>query len=495
MLLDRPKSNRYAQAGRSKLDQSRFEGGFYRNPGPSSSRPLREPQLPHLNQRRPPSQRPRSRHPGRKRSRRLAYPFKVAIIALLVASAGISVVRANRGQQLVRMNFSSPILNIATTLLPTAQTVAATSQDISGLIYNVTTPPDLKDSPTLQRVVDEIVKLTEKEGLPTQSLSVSLIDLKTNTIAGYRDQTLRYPASVAKLFWMVAFFAQAAQGNQPDEFMAADDDLYKMMHHSDNQSASNILDYISKTQSGEALSVDSEYQEWAYKREWVNRFFQGAGYQEISLSQKNFPFGQYAEPQGRDRQLFQHSRNRTTTYQTARLLYEIVNKQAISEASSDAMLELLAKDLRPEVWRKDPDNPIQGFLGEGLPPEVEFGSKVGMTSQSRMDAAFVKTRDGQQAYILVVFGNHSAYATNAELFPSISRLVYQRMLNGVSLPAETNPTPAPIINPVTPTEVSNPSTGPDGAVNPASLPTTEAPEDSLSPAPAPTESPAATASP
>ncbi|NJL10740.1 MAG: hypothetical protein HC908_12810 [Calothrix sp. SM1_7_51] len=73
-------------------------------------------------------------------------------------------------------------------------------------------------------------------------------------------------------------------------------------------------------------------------------------------------------------------------------------------------------------------NPVQSLLGESLPHiDVEFYSKAGWTNLVRTEAAMVHIKKQKSNYILVVFGEHSAYANNGQIFPQISRLIYQRM--------------------------------------------------------------------
>jgi len=91
------------------------------------------------------------------------------------------------------------------------------------------------------------------------------------------------------------------------------------------------------------------------------------------------------------------------------------------------MAYLLTRDLDPKAWKKDPTNPIKGFLGESLPTNIYFGSKVGYTSKSRSEAAFVRTLDDKAIYILVVFADDPAYSKDETIFPAISQYVFDRL--------------------------------------------------------------------
>ena len=326
----------------------------------------------------------------------------------------------------------------------TPSTPTVISNADGSLIYNIQKPPKLVYSEELQNIVDETVKLAADKQFPTDdALSITLIDVsnpKTHTYAGYNNTMLRFPASVAKLFWLVAFLGYSEAGLIKDE-SAYHVDLSNMMRISDNDSASRILDSITQTQSGEELEGKA-LETWLKKRHQVNVFFREAGYTGIKLSVKNYPLSNGEEqPKGRDFQLWKQSflagGNRISTDQAARLLYEVYTKQAISETASTKIAYLLTRDLKPEAWKDKQPNSIEGFLGESLPTNIYFGSKVGYTSHSRQEVAFVRTMDDKAIYILAIFANNSAYAKDEEIFPEMSRYIFDR-LNGSPSPSISN---------------------------------------------------------
>lgn len=301
-------------------------------------------------------------------------------------------------------------------------------------IYNVTTtPPQIYDQ-TLQDIVDQTIQLVASKNFPTEPLSITLIDVSdphAHTFAGYQNQVLRFPASVAKLFWMVAFYEALDRGMiaNPKSFNL---DLERMMSISDNDGASRILDAITQTESGPALSGEA-LTTFLQKRFQINQFFRQAGYENIRLSTKNYPIyqRQEQEPTGRDLQVRENDsfRNQVTTDHAARILYEIYTRQAVSPQYSAQMAYLLTRDLNPRRWRNDPISPIKGFLGEPLPPKIYFGSKVGYTSKSRQEVAFIRTLDDRAMYIVVVFAEDPAYAKDDTIFPTISEFIFTQMLN------------------------------------------------------------------
>ena len=330
---------------------------------------------------------------------------------------------------------------------PTIQTSEnlAERQSEPTFSYNIKTPPNPVYSQELQGIVDEAVNIATSKGLPAESLSITLMDVsnsKSHTFAGYQNQTLRFPASVAKLFWMAAFYSAIEKGLITQRESAFKDDLEQMIRVSNNDAASRLLDKITDTKSGGRLAGE-ELQTWLKKRTQINTFFQSAGYNDLRISTKNYPILRQEGPIGRDLQLRGDAsvpiRNQVTSDQAARLIYEIYTRQAVSSVASRKMAYLLTRDLDPKAWKKDPLNSIKGFLGESLPPNIYFGSKVGLTSKSRSEAAFVRTLDDRAIYILVVFADNPAYFKDETAFPAISRYVFDRLnARGPSTPGPSN---------------------------------------------------------
>lgn len=326
-----------------------------------------------------------------------------------------------------------PVITPSPSLSPAYLPPPKVEEDL-GFVYNVRHLPNQVYSYQLQGIVNEAVDLARRKGLPAESLSISLIDVssnKTHRFAGYKNEQLRYPASVAKLFWMVGFYGAVEEGIVKNE-SAFHHHLKQTIEISNNDAASRILDAITDSKSGPSLAGE-KLENWLEKRKSINHFFQAAGYENIVLSTKNYPiyYSKQQGPVGRDRQLRNESdkflKNQVSTDQTARLMYEIYTRQAISPKYSTRMAYLLTRDLDPKAWRNDPSNGIKGFLGESLPTNIYFGSKVGYTSKSRQDVAFIRTMDDRAIYILAVFGEDVAYARDEEIFPEISRYVFDQM--------------------------------------------------------------------
>ncbi|MDE5123172.1 MAG: hypothetical protein O4965_25240 [Trichodesmium sp. St19_bin1] len=365
----------------------------------------------------------------------LKYKNIFILVAVLMTLSWI-ITLPFRGRPASDIPLATPESSVSPTLIPPYVPPAPepTPEDL-GFAYNVRRQPYKRNNSQLQEIVDELVNIAEEKGLPTAPLSISLIDVsnpEVHTFAGYKSQVLRYPASVSKLFWMAAFYGAVEEGLIDDE-PRFHQDLILMMQKSHNDSASRLLDVITDTKSGVKLE-GKKLNTWLEKRKSVNDFFQKADYQGLIVSTKNYPRYSPSQkgPVGRDRQLRQKDgkflRNLISTDHATRLIYEIYTRQAVSPKYSRRMAYLLTRDLRPEVWQNDPYNGVESFLGESLPTNIYFGSKVGLTSEDRMDVAFVRTLDDKAIYILAIFAEHTAYVDDKEIFPKLSRHVYDRMI-------------------------------------------------------------------
>ena len=318
------------------------------------------------------------------------------------------------------------------------------SKQIPNLAYNVGNNRPFYQDEKLKKIVDKVVDFAENRSLPTKKLSISLVDLTQQNqlrlpYGFYEHMERRYPASLVKLFWMVALFGQYQAGVLP-EGTIPEKTLAKMIKDSDNEAASRVLDAITNSESGTILPKP-EITYWQQQRESVNNFFASAGYFNLNISQKTFPipYLQMNLPSGRDAQIRSETltipekevnpiRNYVTTYDVARLLYEIRDNISVSTYYSDRMDELLTRDLNPEVWKPKPYNAIAGFLGEYLPANTHFASKMGWTFSNRNDAAIIASPDGKAHYILVIFGDDPAYYKDKTFLPEASLTVYQEML-------------------------------------------------------------------
>src|SRR5438445_5845324 len=257
-------------------------------------------------------------------------------------------------------------------------------------------PADATPAAQLQALVDAAVhqtlaKFADKQLKPDQ-IAVTLVELRDPqhpVRAAYRGDAQVYPASVVKLFYLVAAHRCLEDGKlrDTDELRRA---LRDMIVQSYNEATHYVVDVLTGTTSGPELPPD-ELKTWADKRDAVNRYFASLGYTNINVNKKPWCEGPY----GRETQAikaFKPSRNLLTTDATARLLTEIVTGKAVSSKRCAEMMELLKRD--PSGKSDDPDDQAHGFSGPALPPGSKLWSKAAWTSETRHDAAYVELPNG-----------------------------------------------------------------------------------------------------
>ncbi len=267
---------------------------------------------------------------------------------------------------------------------------------------------------TLDRFADK--KLQENE------LSVTLIDLrdaKRPVTASFRGNERVYPASVVKLFYLVATqrWLEDKKIEQTPELTRA---VRDMIVDSSNEATQYVLDVLTHTTGGYELPP-KEMEEWQYQRNAVNRYFSSLGYANINVNQKTFcedAYGRERVSRGPNGE----NRNKLTTDATARLLMEIVTGKIANPARTAAMMELLKREYTGTS--NDNDDQGRGFTGIALQGRDGFRlwSKAGWTSTTRHDVAYVEMPDGGKFVLATFTSNHS---NDREIIPSVARVVIE----------------------------------------------------------------------
>lgn len=238
----------------------------------------------------------------------------------------------------------------------------------------------------------------------------------------YRGVERIYPASVVKLFYLVAVYEWLDKGMITAASSELDRAIRDMIIDSSNDATSLVVDVLSGTTSGPELAP-APMTTWQQQRNIVNRYFQSLGWAEletINVNQKTWGDGPY----GRERAFLgelMENRNMLTTNATARLLHSIVGGVAVSSARSQAMMALMKRSLNPADLTSD-ENQVTGFLGGGLPQNAQIWSKAGWTSQVRHDGAYIELPN-RQPYLLVVFTEGKANSQNKDILPFVSKQV------------------------------------------------------------------------
>jgi hypothetical protein len=244
----------------------------------------------------------------------------------------------------------------------------------------------------------------------------------------YRGVERIYPASVVKLFYLVAIEEWLETGMTPPS-AELDRAIRDMIVDSSNDATGLVVDILSGTTSGPELPA-GPFETWKFQRNIVNRYFQSLGWQELeslNVNQKTWGDGPY----GRERAFLgelMENRNMLTTNATARLLHSIVGGVAVSSVRSQAMMSLMKRSLEPADLAQDEENQVIGFLGGGLPQDAQLWSKAGWTSQVRHDAAYIEL-PSQSPYLLVVFTEGKAQSKNPAILPLFLSKLLPRSVN------------------------------------------------------------------
>lgn len=284
----------------------------------------------------------------------------------------------------------------------------------------------------LQTIVNRAAEAARRKfpKLKADELAISLIDVTNgaNRAASYCGQAAIYPASVVKMFYMVAAHRQMQDGTLKDspEVRRA---MRDMIVDSSNDATHYILDAVTNTSSGVELS-DDEMRAWAIRRNAVNKYFAAQGFTNINVNQKPWceaPYGRDkvfvsnadASFLSREANVAKNNRNMLTTDATARLLSDIATGKAVSVERSREMMDLMRRDFTGKTT--DNDDQAHGFTALALTGEkyknVKLWSKAGWTSTTRHDAAYIETPDGRK-FVLVTFTvNH---ANERDIIPTVA---------------------------------------------------------------------------
>ena len=279
---------------------------------------------------------------------------------------------------------------------------------------------------SLQDLVDRAAKTTIErfaaKKLRPEQLSITLIDLrdpKRPVTASFRGNERVYPASVVKLFYLVAAhrWLEDKKVELTPELNRA---LKDMIVDSSNEATQYVVDVLTHTTAGYELPP-KEMEEWQFKRDAFNRYFSSLGYTNINVNQKTFCEDAYGRervsrgPKG-------ENRNKLTTDATARLMMEIVTGKAANSTRTAAIMELLKREYSGKS--NDADDQGRGFTGMAFQGQEGFRlwSKAGWTSTTRHDVAYVETPEGAE-FVLATFT--SEHSNDREIIPTVARAVIE----------------------------------------------------------------------
>lgn len=302
--------------------------------------------------------------------------------------------------------------------------LAALSISALGLQRNSSAAVDYPRSASLQGLVNDaahsaLTKFADRK-LTESQLSITLIDLRDPqhpVTASFRGSERVYPASVVKLFYLVAVhrWLEDKKIQETDELKRAVRDMIVV---SSNEATQYIVDVLTHTTGGYELPP-KEMEVWQNQRNVVNRYYSSLGFTNINVNQKTFcedAYGREKVSRGPNGE----NRNKLTTDATARLLFEIVTGRAVSTTRSAQMRELLKRDFSGT----SPDNDDQGHGFTGIALQGMSGarlwSKAGWTSTTRHDAAYIELPNGAKFVLATFTVDH---ANEREIIPTVARVV------------------------------------------------------------------------
>jgi beta-lactamase class A len=294
------------------------------------------------------------------------------------------------------------------------------------LFFSLSAVAQQKPKPSLQDVLDRAAKTTLErfadKNLQEKQLSITLIDLRDAqrpVTASFRGNERIYPASVVKLFYLVAAhrWLEDKKIELTPELSRA---LRDMIVDSSNEATQYVVDVLTQTTAGYELPA-KEMEEWQYKRNAVNRYFSGLGYTNINVNQKTFcedAYGRERVSRGPNGE----NRNKLTTDATARLMMEIVTGKAANAARTAMMMDLLKREYAGTS--NDGDDQGRGFTGIALKgvEGARLWSKAGWTSTTRHDVAYIELPDGNK-FVLATFTTE--HANEREIIPAVARAVME----------------------------------------------------------------------
>jgi beta-lactamase class A len=251
-------------------------------------------------------------------------------------------------------------------------------------------------------------------GLTADGLALAAVRIHpdgTTEAAHVRGEAPVYPASLVKLFYLVAVhgFLDAGRIVDSPELERA---ITDMIVDSANDPTNYLLEVLTGASGGAELP-EAELAAWMAQRQAVNEYFQALGYANVNACQKTWAEGPY----GRERQGYGDNfelRNSASANTIAKLWIEqIIHAQG---RRADARRALLSRDYT--ITSTDPDDQRTGFTAQGLPSGAKLWSKAGWTTKVRHDSAYVELPTGEKLVWVILTQGASGDRT---VIPAVSR--------------------------------------------------------------------------
>ena len=285
-----------------------------------------------------------------------------------------------------------------------------------------------RQDPEMASCLKGILDRFEKEGRPSLQKNIAITWIRYNNQnpspsngywTGWNSNKNYYPASIVKIVYALAsqIWIQKDLIINSDELRRA---LYEMIANSNNDATSYILDLLTGTTSGPSLN-EQNFEAWKIQRKLINNWLEELQWPEIknwNCSQKTWNEG----PFGRERDFYGKSnenRNRMTTEGSARIFESLMTNEMLPKVDSDKFIKVFQRSLDPISRKKDLENQVDGFLGEGLPLASKLWSKAGLMSEVRHVVAWW-IAPYKNAMLAVVFTTGKELVKDQFLLPAIS---------------------------------------------------------------------------
>ncbi|WP_320663764.1 serine hydrolase [Prochlorococcus sp. MIT 1223] len=285
-----------------------------------------------------------------------------------------------------------------------------------------------QSDPEMLDHLKSLINRFSNEGRPELHKNISIcwiryLKLYPNAGSGHgatwSQNNLFYPASVVKLIYAIAteIWLQNDLLIESEELRRA---LSDMIIHSSNDATSYIVDILTGTNSGASLP-EKEWEAWKQQRSLINQWLKTFNWSElenINCCQKTWSDGPY----GREKDFYgenNENRNALSTGAVAKIFEALMTNSLISPKATGRLKNYLSRSLNMIDRKKNPDNQIDGFIGEGLSQKSKIWSKAGWMSEVRHDAAWWE-EENKNPMLLVIFTRGTELSKDPFLLPAFA---------------------------------------------------------------------------
>lgn len=246
-----------------------------------------------------------------------------------------------------------------------------------------------------------------------------------------------YPCSLVKTFHLTHALALLEDARiAPHGEM--DRALRDMIRVSSNTATNYAIDLITGT-TGDTLLHGAEYLDWVNKRERLNRFYWGLGWDEwhgCTIAQKlmdDTRYGREAQFAGADGAHL----NRLTPLAVARLMWELFEGDLPLSSPSKARAQAILQRDKTSADAANPAYQLSEYLGGDLPEGVQIWSKAGhnlwtgdaKTSWFKHDMIRLQAAGRKPLTVVLTTQGQGMAETNPQAFPQIGRLIWEMTEN------------------------------------------------------------------